>query len=48
MKASKAFYAARWRMVSVSIKLLSIIDGVSLEKVHGGMVSKVKIDFYKL
>jgi hypothetical protein len=41
MKASEAFYSAGWRMVSISIKILVIIDGVSLDKVHGGMVSKV-------
>jgi len=40
-EASKAFYSAVWRMVSIGLKLLVIIDGVSLEKVHGSMVSKV-------
>ena len=48
MKVFKTFYFARWRMVSVSIKLLSTIEGVSLEEVHGGTVSKAKIDFYNL
>jgi len=28
-------------MVSTSLKFLDIIDGVSLGKVHGSMVSKV-------
>ncbi|SUZ87456.1 uncharacterized protein METZ01_LOCUS40310 [marine metagenome] len=28
-------------MVSTSLKLLDILDGVSLEEVHGSMVSKV-------
>ena len=39
MKASEAFYSAGWGMVSISLKLLVIIDGVSLEEVHGSMVS---------